>query len=154
MNVPDRLGIAGRARRVHPERNLVRHGRRGERCGLRPCQQVLEEQHVLQRGLFLGASTEEKAALQDVLFFEDLLAGAQPTPFTAATMSDEVAFWMYTSGSTGDPKAVRHVHTSLMATATLMGQGVIGLREDDVVFSAAKLSFSYGLGNAVSFPMS
>jgi acyl-coenzyme A synthetase/AMP-(fatty) acid ligase len=41
-----------------------------------------------------------------------------------------------------------------MATATLMGQGVIGLREDDVVFSAAKLSFSYGLGNAVSFPMS
>src|SRR5258707_13641746 len=41
-----------------------------------------------------------------------------------------------------------------MATATLMGQGIIGLREDDVVFSAAKLSFSYGLGNAVSFPMS
>ena len=78
----------------------------------------------------------------------------EPTPFTAPTMSDEVAFWMYTSGSTGDPKAVRHVHTSLMATATLMGQGVIGLREDDVVFSAAKLSFSYGLGNAVSFPMS
>src|SRR5262249_40041870 len=50
--------------------------------------------------------------------------------------------------------AVRHVHTSLMATARLMGQGVIGLREDDVAFSAAKLSFSYGLGNAVSFPMS
>ena len=67
---------------------------------------------------------------------------------------DDVAFWMYTSGSTGDPKAVRHVHTSLMAAATLMGQGIIGLREDDVVFSAAKLSFSYGLGNAVSFPMS
>ena len=75
-------------------------------------------------------------------------------PFTAPTMSDEVAFWMYTSGSTGDPKAVRHVHTSLMATARLMGQGVIGIREDDVAFSAAKLSFSYGLGNAVSFPMS
>jgi 4-hydroxybenzoate-CoA ligase len=104
--------------------------------------------------IVVGASAEEKAALQGVLFFEDVLAGAQPTPFTAATMSDEVAFWMYTSGSTGDPKAVRHVHTSLMATATLMGQGVIGLREDDVVFSAAKLSFSYGLGNAVSFPMS
>ena len=104
--------------------------------------------------IVVGASAEEKAALQDVLFFEDVLAGAQPTPFTAATMSDEVAFWMYTSGSTGDPKAVRHVHTSLMATATLMGQGIIGLREDDVVFSAAKLSFSYGLGNAVSFPMS
>ena len=80
----------------------------------------------------VGASAKERAELRDVLFFEDLLARADPTPLTAATMSDEVAFWMYTSGSTGDPKAVRHVHTSLMATATLMGQGIIGLREDDV----------------------
>src|SRR5215475_12964488 len=57
-------------------------------------------------------------------------------------------------GLTRRPKAVRHVHTSLMATARLMGQGIIGIREDDVAFSAAKLSFSYGLGNAISFPMS
>jgi 4-hydroxybenzoate-CoA ligase len=102
----------------------------------------------------VGASARERSQLPDVHFFEELLAKAEPTPFTAPTMSDEVAFWMYTSGSTGEPKAVRHVHTSLMATARLMGQGVIGLREDDVAFSAAKLSFSYGLGNAVSFPMS
>jgi 4-hydroxybenzoate-CoA ligase len=89
-----------------------------------------------------------------VLFFDDLIAQAEPDPSTAPTMSDEVAFWMYTSGSTGDPKAVKHVHTSLMVTARLMGQGIIGIREDDVAFSAAKLSFSYGLGNAMSFPMS
>ena len=87
-------------------------------------------------------------------FLEDVLSEAEPTPFTAPTISDEVAFWMYTSGSTGDPKAVKHVHTSLMASARLMGQGVIGIRADDVAFSAAKLSFSYGLGNAMSFPMS
>ena len=90
----------------------------------------------------------------DMHCFEELLEKAEPIPFTAPTMSDEVALWMYTSGSTGEPKAVRHVHTSLMATARLMGQGIIGIREDDVAFSAAKLSFSYGLGNAVSFPMS
>ena len=54
--------------------------------------------------------------------FEDVLTRAEPSP-CAQTMSDEVAFWMYTSGSTGDPKAVRHVHTSLMAVARLMGQG-------------------------------
>src|SRR5262252_10541224 len=83
-----------------------------------------------------------------------MLANAEPTPFTAPTMSDEVALWMYTSGSTGEPKAVRHVHTSLMATARLMGQGIIGIGENDVTFSAAKLSFAYGLGNAVSFPLS
>src|SRR6202011_5551706 len=46
------------------------------------------------------------------------------------------------------------VHSSLMATAILMGQGVLGLRQDDVVFSAAKLFFAYGLGNAMSFPLS
>src|SRR5262245_34727757 len=108
----------------------------------------------LRAVIVVGASARERADLPDVHFFEELLAKAEPTPFTAPTMSDEVALWMYTSGSTGEPKAVRHVHTSLMATAKLMGQGVIGIREGDIAFSAAKLSFSYGLGNAVSFPMS
>ena len=74
--------------------------------------------------------------------------------FAAPTISDEVAFWLYTSGSTGEPKGVKHVHSSLMATARLMGQGVLGIREDDVVLSAAKLFFAYGLGNAMSFPLS
>jgi 4-hydroxybenzoate-CoA ligase len=104
--------------------------------------------------MVVGATAQDRAELQDVLFLEDVLSEAAPAPFTAATVSDEVAFWMYTSGSTGDPKAVRHVHTSAMASARLMGQGVIGIREDDVAFSAAKLSFSYGLGNALLFPMS
>ena len=69
-------------------------------------------------------------------------------------MSDEVAFWMYTSGSTGDPKGVKHVHSNLMATAKLFGQGVLGISENDVVHSAAKLFFAYGLGNAMTFPLS
>ena len=76
------------------------------------------------------------------------------TPFTADTVSDEVAFWMYTSGSTGDPKGVKHVHSNLMATAKLFGQGVLGISENDVVHSAAKLFFAYGLGNAMTFPLS
>src|SRR5262249_32547888 len=104
--------------------------------------------------IVVETSARERPDAPGVHLFEDVLAQAEPTPFTASTMSDEVALWMYTSGSTGEPKAVRHVHTSLMATARLMGQGIIGIREDDVAFSAAKLSFSYGLGNAVSFPMS
>ena len=108
----------------------------------------------LRAVIVVGAHAEERAELQDVLFFEDLLAQGEPTPFTAPTMSDEVALWMYTSGSTGDPKAVKHVHTSLMAVARLMGQGIIGIGADDVAFSAAKLSFSYGLGNAMAFPLS
>lgn len=72
----------------------------------------------------------------------------------ADTCADEVAFWLYSSGSTGAPKGVRHVHTSLIETARLYGQGVLGIRENDVVFSAAKLFFAYGLGNAMTFPLS
>lgn len=86
--------------------------------------------------------------------FDDVLADAGDAPYVAPTISDEVAFWLYTSGSTGDPKGVKHVHTSLMATARLFGQRVLGIREDDVVHSASKLFFAYGLGNAMTFPLS
>ncbi|HEY6459893.1 MAG TPA: benzoate-CoA ligase family protein, partial [Polyangiaceae bacterium] len=72
---------------------------------------------------------------------------------TAATSPDDVAFWLYSSGSTGAPKGAVHLHSHLPATAELYGEGVLGVREDDVVFSAAKLFFAYGLGNAMTFPM-
>ena len=113
----------------------------------------------LRTVILVGASATDKAAFAgrqgcDVHDFADLLARGSPSVFTAPTLSDEVAFWMYTSGSTGEPKGVKHVHTTPMAAARLMGQHVIGIREDDVVFSAAKLFFSYGMGNAMAFPLS
>ncbi len=98
--------------------------------------------------------TEPRLPGRDVHDFADLLARGSTDLFAAPTLSDEVAFWMYTSGSTGEPKGVKHVHTTPMAAARLMGQHVIGIREDDVVFSAAKLFFSYGMGNAMAFPLS
>lgn len=45
-----------------------------------------------------------------------------------------------------------HLHRDLVATAELFGRGVLGVTEDDVLFSAAKLFFAYGLGNGMSFP--
>jgi 4-hydroxybenzoate-CoA ligase len=73
---------------------------------------------------------------------------------TVETHPDEPAFWLYSSGSTGMPKGVKHVHTSLIATADTYGRQVLGIRGDDVCLSAAKLFFAYGLGNALTFPMS
>lgn len=67
---------------------------------------------------------------------------------------NEDAFWLYSSGSTGMPKGVRHAHASLMATADTYGKQVLGIEKNDIVFSAAKLFFAYGLGNAMTFPMS
>jgi 4-hydroxybenzoate-CoA ligase len=88
---------------------------------------------------------------------------ARPSAFTqfltgnAAPMAesspDETAFWLYSSGSTGAPKGVRHVHASLKATADTYAANVLNLAADDVVFSAAKLFFAYGLGNSMTFPM-
>src|SRR6185295_19935248 len=93
------------------------------------------------------------SGLADAHPLEDILARESADVFVADTLTDEVALFLYTSGSTGDPKGVKHVHASLAATAKLFGQGVLGIRESDVVFSAAKLFFAYGLGNSMSFPL-
>lgn len=68
--------------------------------------------------------------------------------------SDDIAFWLYSSGSTGTPKGVRHQHQALRSTCDTYAAQVLGIKEDDVVFSAAKLFFAYGMGNGMSFPLS
>jgi 4-hydroxybenzoate-CoA ligase len=73
---------------------------------------------------------------------------------TVSTHAEEPAFWLYSSGSTGMPKGVRHLHANLAATADTYAKQVLGIRGDDVCLSAAKLFFAYGLGNAMTFPMS
>lgn len=85
---------------------------------------------------------------------EALLSKASSHFDTADTCADEVAFWLYSSGSTGDPKGVRHVHASLPFIAESWGRGVLGIGPDDLCFSAAKLFFAYGLGSGMALPMS
>ncbi len=86
--------------------------------------------------------------------FETFLAHGDPATPTVDAAADEVAFWLYSSGSTGAPKGVRHVHSSLRFTADTYGAQVLGIRPDDVMFSAAKAFHAYGLGNSLTFPQS
>lgn len=86
--------------------------------------------------------------------FDSLLAAENEGSAPARTCADEVAYWLYSSGTTGRPKGVMHVHSSPMVMARTSGQRRIGFREDDVVFSAAKLFLSYGIGNALFCSMS
>ncbi len=85
--------------------------------------------------------------------FSDFLGDAAPMA-TVAVSPDSCAFWLYSSGSTGQPKGVRHVHSALRACAETYGAKVLGIRQEDVVLSAAKIFFAYGLGNSVTFPLS
>lgn len=78
----------------------------------------------------------------------------QPLVHAARTKGDDPGFWLYSSGSTGKPKGAVHTHANPYWTAQLYGKPVLGLTENDVCFSAAKLYFAYGLGNALTFPLS
>jgi benzoate-CoA ligase len=94
--------------------------------------------------------------LQHVISFsqlQSLLAKQEPKAPAAPTTSDDMCFWLYSSGSTGAPKGTVHLHSHLILTAELYAKPVLGIKETDVAFSAAKLFFAYGLGNALTFPM-
>jgi benzoate-CoA ligase len=101
--------------------------------------------HILVAGV--GVPPPGTRALREVL----AASGDEFEP--APTLRDEPCFWLYSSGSTGAPKGTVHVHSSLIETAVLYAQATLGLNENDVMLSAAKLFFAYGLGNSMTFPM-
>ena len=100
-----------------------------------------------------GGGVEPAPAVQ-ALHFNELIAAQTPATTPANTSADEPSFWLYSSGSTGRPKGTVHTHGNLYWTAELYAEPILGLTENDVCFSAAKLFFAYGLGNALSFPLS
>ena len=99
--------------------------------------------------------SQPAAPLADgMLDLASAISAQAPLPAPAPTTPQDHAFWLYSSGSTGKPKGTVHSHANPWWTAELFGKPVLGLKEDDVCFSAAKLYFAYGLGNALTFPLS
>jgi benzoate-CoA ligase family protein len=87
------------------------------------------------------------------LSIEAMIANAVPDCPPADTAPSSQCFWLYSSGSTGSPKAAVHEHKDMIYASQHFGVGVIGLTGDDVIFSAPKLFFAYGVGNSLAFPL-
>lgn len=79
----------------------------------------------------------------------DAADALEPSP---AGATDD-CFWLYSSGTTGRPKGAVHSHRDMVVTSQHYAVDTMGIREDDVCFSAAKLFFAYGLGNGNTFPL-
>jgi len=109
---------------------------------------ALEDNPFLRSIVVIGHAPE------GTISYDTLMSRATERMAPVEASDDETAFWLYSSGSTGQPKGVHHVHSALRATSDTYGAQVLNIREDDVVFSAAKFFFAYGLGNSMTFPMS
>ena len=68
------------------------------------------------------------------------------------TQPSDPAFWLWTSGSTGAPKAAVHRHSDWIHCCQAYAQGVLAITADDLTFSTSKLFHAYGLGNSLMFP--
>ncbi len=90
----------------------------------------------------------------DVHDFAELTNAASPALEPVTRAPDEPAFWLYSSGSTGFPKGVVHLQRDIRFTTETYAKKVLGIREDDITFSASKAFHAYGLGNNVTFPYS
>ena len=109
---------------------------------------------ALEGNPFLRSIVVIGHAPEGTISYDALMSRATESVAPVEASDDETAFWLYSSGSTGQPKGVHHVHSALRATADTYGAQVLEICENDVVFSAAKFFFAYGLGNSMTFPMS
>ena len=112
---------------------------------------MAKEAHALTT---LAVSRPLGALPDATLSLDDFINAHQPLPAAADTRASDHGFWLYSSGSTGRPKGTVHAQASPWWTAELYGKPVLALTEQDVCFSAAKMYFAYGLGNALTFPLS
>src|SRR3954470_4105157 len=106
---------------------------------------IVAEDHLLER---LPEGAMSRTA------FEELLRSHQGLTDPADTHPDDMAFWLFSGGSTGFPKGVGHLHHDIPYTCETYAREILQITEHDVTFSSTKLYHAYGLGNNLTFPYS
>ncbi len=101
------------------------------------------------RGVGAMSGVEWQAGFKS---FEEELGRSSGQALPARTRLDDPAFWLYTSGSTGNPKAAIHRHRDMVCCLETYAKQVLQISSADRTFSTSKLFFAYGLGNALYFP--
>ncbi|MGE0394346.1 MAG: AMP-binding protein [Vicinamibacterales bacterium] len=89
--------------------------------------------------------------LRPTLAPADVRPGGEVPPPHRGSPGDD-AIWQFTSGSSGEPRAVRHSHWSFVSAAEAWGREVLGLTEDDVTVAVPRLFFGYAMGANLLFP--
>jgi len=100
-----------------------------------------------------STSNRRQRAFQSVISYSQLITSASAALEPAPTHKDDAAFWLYSSGSTGPPKACVHLQHDMVVTSELYAKQILRIQETERFFSVAKLSFAYGLGNGLYFPL-
>jgi benzoate-CoA ligase len=114
---------------------------------LAPLEGVLGQSPWLRQVLVSGEAPAERMRL------EPALAGAEAELAASPTTADDVAFWLYTAGTTGFPKAVLHCHRDPIYCCQTYAREILEVTPSDVIFSVPKLFVAYGLGNSLFFPL-
>ena len=109
-------------------------------------EKVIDRCRDLRHIVVVGKSSERAVS------FDALVARASDHLEPEPTHKEDVALWLYTSGSTGVPKGAVHLHRDMVTMTDLFAKPVLGMTEKDVCFSSSKLFFAYGLGNSMYFP--
>lgn len=107
----------------------------------------------LETVLVIGSEEVDADEVDDTLGFERTLEGADEAEIESLD-DDTLAFILYTSGSTGDPKGAMHLHRNLPFTVETCCKQILDVEPADRLFSSSRLFFAYGLGNSLSFPLS
>ena len=90
--------------------------------------------------------------IEGTIDFDSWIAGFPAEFETVPTKPDDQAFWLYTSGTTGDPKGIMHSHHTMAFSAESIAKRHLQMTENDITYSVARLFFGYGFMNSMGFP--